>query len=123
MLPSADRPPRWARRRELLANNAVAASQTVEPGDASLMERLRYLEDLVTDLSDQLQQARTVAASSGDSSANPSPGGAIQTYGELHESAAEVDNIRRQFGRMIVQDSGRTRYVTGFWSGLDDEVS
>jgi hypothetical protein len=87
------------------------------------MERLRYLEDLVTDLSDQLQQARTVAASSGDSSANPSPGGAIQTYGELHESAAEVDNIRRQFGRMIVQDSGRTRYVTGFWSGLDDEVS
>jgi hypothetical protein len=36
----------------------------------------------------------------------------------------EADNLHKQFGRMVVQDSGRTRYVSsGFWSRIDDEVS
>ena len=88
-----------------------------------MMERVRYLEELVTDLSDQLQQARRAAGSSGAASADPSPGSTTQTHGELYESPAEVDKMRRQFGRMIVQDSGRTRYVSsGFWSRIDDEV-
>ena len=136
VLPSADRPPRWARRRELLANNAANAAasallapQAAEPNDTSLMERVRYLESLVAELSSQLQQARPTAGSSSyGSSAGPSPGSSMQHHDEQREpgkpSTIEADSLHKQFGRMVVQDSGRTRYVSsGFWSRIDDEVS
>ena len=122
VLPSAERPPRWARRQELLANNAVAASQAEESGDAQLMERLRYLEALVQDLNDQLRQAR----SNYGSSTGPSPGSNSHNQDEhstLQTSPAASDGIGKQFGRLVVQDSGQTKYVSsGFWSRIDDEV-
>ena len=122
VLPSAERPPRWARRQELLASNAVAASQAVETGDAQLMERLRYLETLVQDLTAQLRQAR----SNYGSSTGPSPGSNHHDQDEQSAPSAsprEGEGVVKQFGRLVVQDSGQTRYVSsGFWSRIDDEL-
>lgn len=85
------------------------------------MERLRYLEGLVKDLRDQLQQAR----SSYSSSAGPSPGSNPHQDDQSgsHKSPEEAGELRKQFGRMIIQDSEQPRYVSsGFWSRIDDEV-
>lgn len=132
VLPQTDRPPRWARRRELLANNAAnaAASALLGPhgadlNNAKLMERVRDLESLVTELSSRLQQAQTVIGSSVyGSSAGPSPGSSTQHHDEQREPDKDTENLHKHFGRMVVQDSGRTRYISsGFWSRIDDEVS
>ena len=94
-----------------------------------MTERIRYLENLVGELSNQLQHARTIAASSGyGSSAVPSPGSVNQTQDEQVDqrksSPSEADTVGKQFGRIVLQDEGRTRYVSGgFWSRINDEVS
>ena len=71
VFPSADRPLRWARRLECLANNAGASNpptqQVIDPGVDKVMDRLRNLESLVEKLRGQLVQARVEAASSVDS--------------------------------------------------------
>ena len=66
VIPSNDRPPRWARRLERVANNAATsaaqASQGAEPAPAHVMEKLRNLEGLVKDLRSQLEQANTASS-------------------------------------------------------------
>lgn len=81
------------------------------------MERLQTLESLVKDLTAQLEQAQD-AANSGPSKTHrdPEPGKGVSPP----ESEA---NVQKQFGRLVLQDSNRTRYISsGFWSRVGYEV-
>lgn len=92
------------------------------------MERLRNLESLVKELSGQLEQAHAAASSAGGgSSAANSPESSTQDHdAEQHKdvsSATGISNVQKQFGRLVVQDASRSRYVgSGFWSRVNDEV-
>jgi hypothetical protein len=129
--PSTDRPPRWARR--LVASNAQA-SQNPDPAATQVMERLRNLENLVKDLSSQLEQANAAAAAAANSAAGGSSG--VNSPGssshdrdiDHHRDASPNTNtgnvsVQKQFGRLVLQDANRSRYVnSGFWSRVNDEV-
>lgn len=119
VLPSTDRPPKWARRHELFANNAAvanapAAPENAGPDVAKVIDRLRTLETLVKELSGQLEEARAATHSTdGGSSGVDSP-----------ESSTQDTSVHKQFGRLVLQDANRSRYVSsGFWSRVNDEVS
>lgn len=132
VFPSADRPPRWARRLDRLTTHAIATStptpQTTDPSVAKVMERLRTLESLVKELSGQLEQAHAAAGSSGNgSSAVDSSKGSQQDddVGQDRGVSPVVSsgNMQKQFGRLVLQDESRSHYVSsGFWSRINDEV-
>lgn len=130
VFPSTDRPPRWARRLERLTNNAAASNAPApqDPSAGKVMERLRNLEHLVKELSGQLEQAHAAASSAGGgSSAANSPGSSNQDHDAEHQrdmsSGKNNNNVHKQFGRLVVQDASRSRYVSsGFWSRVNDEV-
>jgi Fungal Zn(2)-Cys(6) binuclear cluster domain len=107
VFPSADRPPRWARRQASTA-------------PAQMMQRLQNLESLVKDLSGQLELANaSVASGAGGSSGLNSP------KSSNHDRDADYlkDPLQKPFGRLVLQDPNRSRYVgSGFWSRVDDEV-
>jgi hypothetical protein len=121
VLPSTDRPPRWARR---LGRNGINASGTVSASNVppEAMERIRHLESLVKDLSGQLERANA-----GSSSGVGSP--ASSSHDQVTDSRREdspttnTGNVQKAFGRLVLQDSNRSRYVSsGFWSRVNDEV-
>ncbi|KAI1736353.1 hypothetical protein F4680DRAFT_265306 [Xylaria scruposa] len=125
VVPSADRPPRWARRLERVAHNAAAGERAAQAADtptAQVMERLRSLESLVKDLSSQLEQAHVAA----NSSTGNSPASSTQDReGDPQRSAplTGTSTIRSQFGRLVLGDANRSRYVSsGFWSRVNDEL-
>lgn len=119
VLPSTDRPPRWARR--LASKTKASQEQDLNrPATSQVMERLRNLEDLVQELRGQLEQANAAATSSsaGGSSGVGSPESSTHDRATDHESG-----VRSQFGRLVLQDANRSRYVSsGFWSRVNDEV-
>jgi hypothetical protein len=122
IFPSTDRPPRWARHLERGANNAASNPP------ARVMERLRNLESLVKELSGQLEQANAAAnlTASGSSGVN-SPESSSHGRATDHQSDSSpnnnADSIQKPFGRLVVQDANRSRYVSsGFWSRVNDEV-
>ncbi|EXJ76686.1 uncharacterized protein A1O5_01194 [Cladophialophora psammophila CBS 110553] len=132
--PSTDRPPRWTRRFNRLTHNVLASSAPV-PQDANpdldkVMDRLRNLEQLVKELSGQLEQARARAAAhsaAGGSSGVNSPGSSSQNRDAEHHRdlspATGISSVRKQFGRLVLQDSSRSHYVSSaFWSRVDDEL-
>jgi hypothetical protein len=84
------------------------------------MERLQNLESLVKDLSGQLEQANAAASSvAGGSSEVNSPKSSSQDRDTGHQT----DAIQKPFGRLVLQDANRSRYVSsGFWSRVNDEV-
>jgi len=86
------------------------------------MERLRTLESLVKELSGQLEQANAAARSvAGGSSGVPSPG--HSDHQREDSPASDPSSVQKQFGRLVVHDANRSRYVSsGFWSRVDDEV-
>lgn len=133
--PVDDRPPRWARRLERLTNETTA-STTAKPSTdpdsqaAQVMERLRSLEALVKELNSQLEQANTASTSSevggpGSASSASSP----PIVGSQHRSVdgnmdtsstVSAANVQNQFGRLVLKDANRSRYVSsGFWSRVD----
>ncbi|KAF2662438.1 hypothetical protein K491DRAFT_585431 [Lophiostoma macrostomum CBS 122681] len=121
---SNDRPPRWARRLERLTNGAATSSS---PASDTVMERIRFLEGLVTDLRGQLEQARKAASSYSGGSSLTSPGSSPQhlDLSQHRETSplTESSGVQKQFGRLVLQDSGRSRYVSSsFWSRVDDEL-
>ena len=122
--PSNDRPPRWARRLERLTSGAAASNPPV-PQEA-VMERIRTLESLVIELRGQLEQARKASSSYGGGSSVNSPGSSPQHLDPSQQretSPASDSNVHRYFGRLVLQDSGRSRYVSSsFWSRVDDEL-
>lgn len=108
ILPSKDRPPRWARR-------------LVQPAPEDVMERIRTLENLVKDLSGQLEEANARVNSVGVSSAAQSPGSS--THDATGTSSTYSDNVQKQFGRLVLRDANQSRYIgSGFWSRVTDEV-
>ena len=92
------------------------------------MERLRNLEYLVKELSGQLEVANAAASSAaGGSSGANSPGSSFQDRDAEHQRdssiATKSSSVQKQFGRLVVQDTSRSRYVSsGFWSRVHDEV-
>ncbi|KAF2433182.1 hypothetical protein EJ08DRAFT_584213 [Tothia fuscella] len=126
--PSTDRPPRWARRMERL-NAAAFNSQSThgaDPDAANVMERLRGLENLVKELSGQLQQAQ---AGDGQDGASPSgtsnSAGSPQSHGTEAVATSSIDTggVQKQFGRLVLQNASRSRYVnSGFWSQINNEL-
>ncbi|KAJ2987515.1 hypothetical protein NUW58_g4465 [Xylaria curta] len=127
VVPSADRPPRWARRLERVAQNAAAEERAARAADSpasQVMERLRNLESLVKDLSSQLEQAHAA----GNSTTGNSPASSTQERDgdpqRVTPPSTGPDNLQSQFGRLVVSDAGRGRYVsTGFWSRVNDELA
>ncbi|KAJ6117479.1 hypothetical protein N7512_007204 [Penicillium capsulatum] len=107
VLPSSDRPPRWARRFD-------------RPAAGEGMERIHYLEGLVKSLITQLEAARAVArsvAASSPSSAHEQ----VLDSGDKHSPG--TSNVQNQFGRLVVQDSNDSWYLgNGFWSRVNDEL-
>ncbi|OBT74564.1 hypothetical protein VF21_07556 [Pseudogymnoascus sp. 05NY08] len=134
--PSAFRPPRWARRLERAANTVGPGSaevmQQVDPGAGQVMERLHNLESLVQELRGQLEQANSAAA--GSASSGASGGNSLATspadgnHNADHQTGAlptttSSTGIQNQFGRLVLQDAGHSRYVSsGFWSRINDEI-
>lgn len=81
------------------------------------MDRLRNLEGLVKELRGQL------AASTGPISSTSSPKSQEAETPAHSFQSAETTGLHRHFGRMVVQDSNHSRYVSsGFWSRVDDEL-
>ena len=132
ILPSTDRPPKWARRLERLTNNVAAsnapAPQDDNPGLARAMDRLQRLERLVKELSGQLAQAHAAASSGSDGSpAANSPRSSNQDRETEYQRdtlcAKNSTSVQKQVGRLVYQDASRSRYVSsGFWSRVNDEV-
>ncbi len=92
------------------------------------MDRLRNLENLVKELSGQLEQAHAAASSAGGGSSGvDSPAGSAQDRdAELHRdtsSATDASSVQKHFGRLVLQHADDSRYVSsGFWSWINDEV-
>ncbi|KAI3321590.1 hypothetical protein HD806DRAFT_524048 [Xylariaceae sp. AK1471] len=126
VFPSTDRPPRWARRLERVAQNAAAgerSAQAADPVANQMMERLRNLESLVKDLSGQLEQAHAAANSSTGNSPGSSPNDRDTDHQKAASSTMSTGNIQSQFGRLVLNDASRSRYVSsGFWSRVNDEI-
>lgn len=134
VFPSSDRPPRWARRLERLTQDAAQSPQDGAPAAATkqsdiaqaphVMERLRSLESLVKELSSQLEHANAAVSAASDASAPTSSGNSPSSHN--HEagggmpSIAGTAGIQKQFGRMVLKDANRSRYISsGFWSRVD----
>jgi hypothetical protein len=123
VLPSKDRPPKWARR------HAAALSAEEPPGTSSgvsrVTDRLLTLENLVKELRGQLEEARsTGGGSSGVGS--PENAGEDETHRDQREQSplSNAGSIQKEFGRLVLQDASSSRYVSsGFWSRVNDEVS
>ncbi|KAE8449463.1 hypothetical protein EG329_008071 [Mollisiaceae sp. DMI_Dod_QoI] len=131
VFPSTDRPPRWARRLERVANNAASNTQTSQdpnPAAAQVMERLRNLEGLVKELTGQLEQANAAARSAVDGSsevASPASSSNDRDTDRQPDASPNTNagNVQKQFGRLVLQDANRSRYVSsGFWSRVNDEL-
>ncbi|KAJ8103394.1 fungal-specific transcription factor domain-containing protein [Lipomyces tetrasporus] len=132
VVPSTDRPPRWARRLGYISNNAASNAQAEQASTdlrvGQVMERLRTLESLVKELSGQLEQAHAAANSvAGGSSGVSPPSSSTQDREAEHQRSASpttsAGNVQKQFGRLVLQDASRSRYVgTGFWSRVNDEL-
>ncbi|KAL9097492.1 MAG: hypothetical protein Q9165_000388 [Trypethelium subeluteriae] len=132
VFPSTDRLPRWARRFERRANNAstwdAPPPQDIDPNIDQTLKRLRNVENIVKELSGQLEQARAETSSSrGGSSTGNSPGSSIQSRdaGQQKQTSPEThtNGIREHSGRLVVQDTSRIHYVSSsFWSRIDDEL-
>jgi hypothetical protein len=122
VVPSNDRPPRWARRLERIADNGQGtAGQGGSSGTDQVMNRLRTLENLVKELSGQLEVANA-AASRGASSDAPSPQDAVKDAASP-SSTSTASDVQKHFGRMVIKDKNREKYVaSGFWSRISDEV-
>lgn len=120
VLPSTDRPPRWARRlnRNVHAEGTATASNI--PPEA--LDRIRQLESLVKDLSGQLERAVAGSSSGVGSPASSSHDHSTDVRGD-DVSNTNNGGVQKAFGRLVIQDSNRSRYVTsGFWSRVNDEV-
>lgn len=123
--PPTDRPPRWARHLDRLdsAVSSLQASQEPEPVAEDVMERLHNLESLVQELRIQLEQAKSVVNSAAEGSSGVgSPEGSAHDR-QSNPSSINTTNVQTKFGRLVLQDSNRSRYVSsGFWSRVNDEV-
>ena len=143
VFPSADRPPRWARRLRGLhgvppagspGSEARQSAGGLEPADGVrgvrtdpgaggtdvdlVIERIRKLESLVRQLSGgAIDPAQDRGGLPPDGpSRNPQPSGPDLPVQHVHPAS-------EQFGRLVLDDASQSRYVSsGFWSRVNDEV-
>jgi hypothetical protein len=100
-----------------------------KPAFRELTQRLRSLEGLVKELSTQLEQAQAAFTTAGLAPSElDSPGRSQEDRDAAHggevSQATSADDGQLQFGRLVLQDSNRSHYVSsGFWSRVNDEVS
>jgi hypothetical protein len=122
VFPPTDRPPRWARRLDRNSASSNPQTSPTDPIPNGVMERLHTLENLVKELSSQLEQAKSAANSTAEGSSGVgSPEGS--THDRQPNPSAGTDKVQSRFGRLVLQDSNRSRYVSsGFWSRVNDEV-
>ncbi|KAF4990233.1 hypothetical protein FGRMN_8593 [Fusarium graminum] len=123
VVPSNDRPPRWARRLERIANDGQGGTgEGVDnPGNEQVMDRLRTLETLVKELSGQLEVANAAASRGGSTEAISPPEDARDAASPSSTSTAS--DVQKHFGRMVLKDKNRGRYIaSGFWSRISDEL-
>ncbi|KAK6076879.1 fungal specific transcription factor domain-containing protein [Seiridium cupressi] len=128
--PLSGRPPRWARRLDRATNystpSGVPAPHGIETAPEKVMDRLRSLETLVKELRGQVEQEQARAAAVSDRDE-------VSREGTLDERepgfqrdtnpAEEISSVQKKFGRLVVQDSNRNRYISsGFWSQVSDEL-
>ncbi|TQV91571.1 Fungal specific transcription factor [Cordyceps javanica] len=121
VLPSDDRPPRWARRLDRLAQASTAATAPAAAESSQVMSRLQNLENLVKNLSAELHQARLP----GDARAHASsPSSSAQVWQAASPtSTGSNSQSQRQPGRLIPGNSGQSQYIaSGFWSQISDEL-
>ncbi len=151
VFPSTNRPPRWARRLRaglgeqqpgrppppplpppgqavtgVVADPPASATGAIDAG--LVLERLRNLESLVRQLTggalassgDELQNGGLPGATAVDAVA------AVNADRPTSNSTASdppSSHVHEQFGRMVLDDASRSRYVSsGFWSRVNDEV-
>lgn len=121
VLPSTDRPPRWARRLQR-DNNVAGEAPSNPPAPAQVIERLRNLENLVKDLSGQLEQANAAASANASAAASNSPESSTDNQKEA-SPGTRTGTVQKQFGRLVIKDANKSRYISsGFWSRVNDEV-
>ncbi|KAK3941018.1 fungal-specific transcription factor domain-containing protein [Diplogelasinospora grovesii] len=166
IFPATDRPPRWARRltrpyppavggdatpRRSRGQRAVDAQQPVPVGQVQVMDRLHKLENLVKELSSQIERGGGVPGTEspgshvgltadmsnttiGDVAAEVG-GPALSHMQHTHQRAgsdgaptssgrlAPSVEMHSQFGRLVLDDASRTRYISnGFWTRVNDEL-
>ncbi|RGP81083.1 hypothetical protein FLONG3_872 [Fusarium longipes] len=120
VVPSNDRPPRWARRLERFTGDGSGQSDGV-PGGNQALERLQTLENLVKELRSQLELANA-ANSRGASSEAASPPENMKAANSPSSSSTTSD-VQKHFGRMVLKDANQRRYISsGFWSRISDEL-
>ncbi|KAH7122168.1 fungal-specific transcription factor domain-containing protein [Dactylonectria estremocensis] len=117
VVPSNDRPPRWARRLERITKDAAASTARTphgaDPGAVQVMERLRNLESLVKELSGQLEQANAAVTSAHEREANR----------QMNTPSPDAGVMQQHFGRLVLQDTSQSHYIgSGFWSRVSDEL-
>ncbi|KAK2596220.1 hypothetical protein QQS21_006368 [Conoideocrella luteorostrata] len=118
VVPSLDKRPRWARRLRQTATHPEADGE----GADQVFNRLKNLEGLVKQLSGQLEQTNAARGASSelkdcrDDSEGAEAGSSPLT--------TAVSNTQNQYGRMVIGDAGRSRYIdSGFWSRINDELN
>lgn len=136
VLPSTDRPPRWARRLER-AGNSAAESNDANPGQEvnskgdPIIERLHNLENLVKELRGQLEHANATAGHLNDDGLPGLGGSGSPHLGLNHDlnsfkdkGSVEISSdVQKKFGRLVLKDVNRSRYISsGFWARMNDEV-
>ena len=118
VVPSADGPPRWARNLE---KRPGVASQPVAPNIARIKERLRNLEGLVKQFSNEIEEANTATESLTNESSTAVSSIDPSASGSGFAAAGNPETVPSQNGRFCDLN---THYVTsGFWNKMDEELA
>ncbi|TGO40096.1 hypothetical protein BHYA_0042g00280 [Botrytis hyacinthi] len=136
VLPSTDRPPRWARRLERAgtstaeSNVTKVAKEVGSKGDP-IIERLHNLENLVKELRGQLEHANATAGhfnNDGLLGLGGSDSSPLDLNQDLHSfkdnfSVEHTSDVQKKFGRLVLKDVNQSRYISsGFWARMNDEI-
>lgn len=122
VLPSLNRPPRWARRLE---QNAATGAAAPDANANQVMGRLKSLEALVKDLNGKLEKANAAvaAATAGSSAGSFKQSPSSSNDKDEPSPGSTVSDVQNQMGRLVM-GNGESRYISGdFWARINDEVS
>ncbi|KAG8672662.1 hypothetical protein FPOAC1_005938 [Fusarium poae] len=129
VVPSNDRPPRWARRLERFTSDdgpvQVDKNKNKNPEGNQALDRLHTLENLVKELRSQLEQANATSSRGASSEAASPPENTkpAASPSSASASASTTSDVQKHFGRMVLKDAHQRRYISsGFWSRISDEL-
>ncbi|RGP67101.1 hypothetical protein FSPOR_6157 [Fusarium sporotrichioides] len=120
VVPSNDRPPRWARRLERFTSAGAGQVNNNLEGH-QVLDRLHTLENLVKELRSQLELANATSSRGASSEAASPPENTRAATSP--SSASTTSDVQKHFGRMVLKDANQRRYISsGFWSRISDEL-